>query len=180
MEQELGAGHFVSKAALATASFAHGCLQTCITDEAAAGPLPDFETLKVASRSDVNAWLAEVLDELTLRGAKCVVAEDNESEPGEPRLASETIPTGCIGGHVFSWGDLKHGNGSFARRAMGVGGYPQNAFVTSCSAAELGFIHAREAPEDFPRQVAASLLAVTTSIFDGESTLVWIPQGRGG
>jgi hypothetical protein len=176
MEQELGAGHFVSKAVLATASFDHGQFRTCITDKGAAGPLPDFETLGVASRSDVNAWLAEVLDGLALRGAKCVVAEDDQSKPTDPRLAGETIPTAFIGDRVFSWGDLKPGNGAFARRAMGVGsGFPQNAFVTTHSAAELGLIHAREAPETFPRQVAESLLAVTVAVFNVESTLVWTP-----
>lgn len=175
MERELRSGHFVSKAVLATASFDHGQFRTCVTDEAAAKPLPDFETLGVASRSDVNAWLAEILDELALRGARCVVAEDNESNPSEPRLVGETIPTGFIGDRVLSWGDLKPGSGAFARKAMGVGGYPQNAFVTTRSAEELGFVHARQVPEEFPQQVAESLLAITTSVFDVESTLVWTP-----
>jgi hypothetical protein len=175
MEKELGAGHFVSKAVLAAVSLDHGQFRTCVNDKGAAGPLPDFETLGVASRSDVNAWLAEVLEELALCGAKCVVAEDNESNPTEPRLVGETIPTGFIGDRVFSWSDLAPGTGAFARKAMGVGSHPRNSFVTTRSAAELGFIHARQAPEEFPQRVAESLLAVTVEAFDVESNLVWIP-----
>lgn len=177
LEQWLGAGHFVSEAVLSSASFDHGQFRTCISDEAAAKLLPDFETGWVTSGNEVDVWLAEVLDGLTDRGGKCVVVEDDLSNPTDSGLANDPTPTAFIHKRVFSWDDLKLGNGAeLAKEVMRVGsGYPRNAFVTTRSAAELGFTRLKQASEKFPQQVAESLLAVIVSIFDDESYLIWTP-----
>jgi len=174
----LGAGHFISKAVLANAPVGHGHFRTCITKEAASKPLPDFERGWVANSKDVDIWLAGVLDDLTLQGAKCVIVEDDLSSPSNPRLITDPTPTAFIHDRVFSWSDINPGDGLMAiKRVMGVGsGYPRNAFVTTHSAAELGFVHGTQAPEEFPRKVAESLLAVMVAIFDAETFLVWTPD----
>lgn len=177
-ERWLAVGHFVSKAVLDTVSFEDGQFRTCITDEAATKPLPHFETGWVARRSEVYSWLGKVLDELALRGARCLIVEDDLSIPSDPGLANESISTAFIGDHVFSWSDINPGDGIMAiKRVMGVGsGYPRNAFVTTHSAAELGFVHGKPAPEEFPPKVAESLLAVMVAMFDAETFLVWTPE----
>lgn len=126
---------------------------------------------------EAERWLAETLDELATCGGKCVVVEDDLSSPTDPHLATDPVPTAFIRDRVFSWDELKPGNGAaLTEEVMGVGsGYPRNAFVTSHSVAELGVIHHKQAPAKFPQRVAESLMAVIVSIFDDESYLVWTP-----
>jgi hypothetical protein len=177
MERWLGAGHFVSEAVLGNTPFDRGKFQTCIADDATLPALARFAAGGIVNVREAEVWLAETLDELATRGAKCVVVEDDLSNPTDPDLATDPVPTAFINDHVFSWGDLKPGKKAVTKEVMRVGsGYPRNAFVTTRSAAELGFIHGRQAPEKFPQQVAESLLAVIVSIFDDESYLVWTPE----
>jgi hypothetical protein len=176
-EEWLSAGHFVSEAVLAKVSFTHGQFRTCITDEAATKPLPDFATGWVASRKEVDAWLARVLDVLTPAGARCIIVEDDLSRPTDPAFKRSDIPSALMGDRVLCWHDLHPASGATAvnhTRYIG-SGYPRNAFVVSSSARELGLADRQQVPQGFLSRVTESLMAVIVAIFDDESYLVWTP-----
>lgn len=177
-EQWLNAGHAVSAAVLSIAPFHSGIFRTFIGDEVAKEGLPNFESGWAVNVGEARRWLAETLDEQALRGAKCLIVEDDLSRPTDPALLRSDIPSAFIGDRVVSWCDVNPQNGAAAvDRVMYVGsGYPRNAFVVNKSAAELGLIDRQQVSAEFAQQVAASLLAVIVSIFDAESYLVWTPS----
>lgn len=173
----LGAGHGVSAAVLNSESFAQGRFCTFVADDVDPEQLPGFTAGDVVGTNAANAWLAQTLDELSRKGASCVLVEDDLANRTDPALARSEIPAAFIRDRVVSWSDLEAGSGPDAVKAiLNVGsGYPRNAFVVGQSAAELGLADRQQVPEDFPGQVAKSLLAVIVSIFDDESYLVWDP-----
>jgi hypothetical protein len=182
IEEWLGAGHFVSAAVLGSSPFNRGRFQTCIFDEASAEPLRDFRWGWMANGDEVDAWLAEVFDQLALDGAKCVVAEDDMTSANDPGFMNDDIPQARIHDRVLCWCDLDSANGAEAvAETMHIAtGYPRNVFVVSRSAAELGLAQRQYVPNGFLRDVTKSLMAVIVSIFDDESYLVWTPDPANG
>jgi hypothetical protein len=179
-ERWLGAGHFVSEAVLAKAPFDQGRFRTCIGDDTPLKKLANFEHGWVIKGGEAGAWLSQVLDELALHGASCVIVEDDLSRPTDPAIIASEIPCALIEDRILCWSDLSPGNGATAVKRTGYigSGYPRNAFVVSRSAAELGLADRQQVPETFLRQVTDSLMAVIVAIFDAESYLVWTPPAE--
>lgn len=180
-EDWLEAGHFVSAAVLGRSPLNTGTFRTCISDEAASEPLPDFRTGWMANGRQVDAWLAQVFDELALDGARCVVAADDMTGANDPGFMNDDIPQARIHDRVLCWCDLDSTNGAEAvAETMHIAtGYPRNVFVVSRSAAELGLAQRQYVPDGFLRQMTSSLRALIVSIFDDESYLVWTPEPAG-
>lgn len=124
---------------------------------------------------EADAWLAQTLEELARRGAACVIAEHDLARPTDPFLVRSEDRWAFVDDRVLAWSDLEPGSGAAAvEEVRGVGsGYPRNMFVSSRSERGLGLADRQQVPDEFPRQVACSLLAVIVSIFDDEPYLVW-------
>ena len=139
--------------------------------------LDHFREGGIVDVREAEKWLAQELDALASKGAMCLIVEDDLSRATDPGPINDGIPSAFIDDRVVSWHELSPGKGASAfKEVMYVGsGYPRNAFVTSRSASELGLANATQVPNDFPRRVAESLIAVIISIFDDESYLVWTP-----
>lgn len=174
-ERWLKAGHLVSTAVLAVASFETGHFRTCISRADCAESLPNFEEGGVASAKEVDAWLAHTLEELARKGAACVIVEHDLARRTDPFLVRSQDRWAFVDDRVLAWSDLEPNSGTAAvEEVRGVGsGYPSNMFVSTHSARDLGLADRQQVPDEFPLQVANSLLAVIVSIFDDESYLVW-------
>jgi len=174
-ERWLGAGHAVSAAVLADAPFGEGRFHTCVADDVPPERLARFEEGDVAGTKEAREWLARILDGLAAAGAGCLIVEDDLTSSTHLALHHDDIPSAFIGDRVVAWSGLSPGNGAAAVEAvMYVGsGYPRNAFVVGRSPEQLGLADRRQAPEQFPGEVAKSLLAVIVAIFDAETYLVW-------
>ncbi len=175
IERWLAAGGDVSMAVLAAVPFGCGRSRTWASGDVDPDRLKDFDEGNVAGKKEVDAWLAQTLEELVDKGASCLVVEEDLARRTDPGVLDEEILWGFINDRLVAWFDLAPGRGIDAvREVMGVGsGYPRNAFVTMRSAADLGLSDRQQAPESFPIQVAESLLATIVSIYDNESYLVW-------
>jgi hypothetical protein len=174
-ERWLKAGHAVSNAVLGITRFETGRFHTCISGDMAAEPLPNFEEGGVTSTGEADAWLAQTLDGLVRKGAACAIVEHDLARRTDPFLARSEDRWAFIDDRVLAWSDLEPDSGREAvEEIRGVGsGYPSNMFVSTHSAQDLGLVDRQQVPEEFPLQVANSLLAVIMSIFDAESYLVW-------
>jgi hypothetical protein len=165
----------VSAAVLATVSFEQGYFRTFIEQNGNQKQLPRFSEGGVISTHQADEWLAQILDELNQRGARCLIVEDDLASSTDPYIVRSEDAWAFIGTRVLAWSDLEPNGASAAlEEIQGVGsGYPRNMFVSARSAAELGLADRQQVPEDFPARVERSLLAVILAIFDAESYLVW-------
>lgn len=174
-ERWLRAGHIVSDAVLATDPFGSGRFRTCVSDGITPEQIAKFEASSMARTKEADAWLARTFEELNRKGAECVVVEHDVASRTDPFIVRGDDPWAFIGDRVLAWSDLEPGGGVAAvEEIRGVGsGYPRNMFVSDHSADHLGLADQQQVPDQFPVQVAQSLLAVVVSIFDAESYLVW-------
>jgi hypothetical protein len=174
LERSLAAGFDVASAVLAAAPFNSGRFTTFIPASASMSQV-QFPDHGFVGETVGNAGLSQHLDNLARKSAACVVIEDDILERNDRQPDDMTIPSVFIGDGVIHWSNLKPGFGAAATKAVreGAFGYPLNAFVVAKSAADLGLVNDRSAPEGFADEVAKSLLAVIVSAFDAESFLVW-------
>lgn len=119
--------------------------------------------------------LARALEGLADRGAACVVVEDELMLRGHPTPNLDgLLKTAFVGERVIHWAGLE-GGAEYGRLAVdrGSGDYPTNAFVTSATAEELGFVDGADLDPGIARRVVGSLLAVIVAAYDAETYIIW-------
>ncbi len=122
--------------------------------------------------------LAQYLDGLVSRHAKCVIVENDLWRRTDPLVDAGTkSPYAFVDDRVIHWCDLKNQNGTQCVDVInrGASGYPLNAFVSGKSSSALGLMDRQQVPQNLANEVAESLLAVIVAAFDAETFMVWTP-----
>ncbi|HST68754.1 MAG TPA: hypothetical protein VLI94_03740 [Solirubrobacterales bacterium] len=174
MVRSLRQGFDLSSAVLAEQPFDKGHFLALIPTGLKTRPL-NFAAGGVTQQGASAEALGDFLAKVAGRGAASVVVEHDMARASDPVLVKETEPLALIGERVLHWCDLRDGARAGAKTIIrGAHGHPLNAFLTKSTSAELGLADRQQIPEDLPRLLVESLVAVVVSAFDGESFLIWI------
>jgi hypothetical protein len=176
LKNSLTQGFDLSKAALEVVKAGEGTCKSFISDE-----IDSYRTNLaeggMARTGESMAALAQELNGLALRHARCVIVEDDLWRRTDETLEkfNAQSPISFVDNRVIHWCDVKQENGADCVDVVnkGASGYPLNAFVISKFAGELGLVDREDVPEGLPSEVAESLLAVIVAAFDAETFMVW-------
>jgi len=173
MEESLQQGFDISSAMLAALKLEQGHFFVLAPDNFARNPLR-FAVGGVTKTGLAEEALSNVLDEMCSKGAQSIVVEDNLMEATDPVVAKRDEPLAFVGNRILHWCDLQNGGNICARTVMlGASGFPLNAFVSTCTPAELGLADRKPPADNIPQLILEHLAAVVIAAFDAESFLIW-------
>jgi hypothetical protein len=129
---------------------------------------PEQGGLTNASHADER--LSTYIDHLKRLDVRTLFVEDDLRRKGDPALSQFKSDWFEVAGRVVHWRDITVISSADAVNAIraGASGYPLNAFIAATQPTNEDTV--------LPQRIAASLLSVIVSAFDGESFLMWEPE----